>query len=271
MARTFGVEIEGFNLTLSQVAAAINAAGVICHVERYGHTTPRDWKVVTDASINGHNGFEVVSPILSGDEGKTEVRKVMDALTAAGAKVNKSCGLHVHIGAVDFTMTEFANIAKNYLVFEDFFDAIMPASRRADANIYIKSLRAKFGDYSHAAARRGMAAVSACRTINEIIRCLNGADSSSRYYKLNLTAFWRHRTIEFRQHSGTTDAEKAINWIELLMAFVEKAATSRPRARNEETMHVPAPVVFSQFFRVFGIKTQRAHFNARRKLFSGEG
>ena len=270
MSRTFGIEIEGYNLTLAQVALAVTNAGVACHAEHYGHSIPTQWKVVTDASIQGVHGFEVVSPILRGPEGLAQVRKVMGALTAAGAKVNRTCGLHVHIGAADFTMKQFANVAKNYLVFEDFFDAIMPASRRGSANMYIKSLRARFGDYSHAAARRGMAAISACTTINQIIECLNGSphDHSARYFKLNLTAYWRHQTIEFRQHSGTTDGDKAVNWIELLMAFVEKAANSRPQPRAEGTVHVLPSVVFAQFFKVFNIKTQRAHFNERRRVFS---
>jgi hypothetical protein len=116
-----------------------------------------------------------------------------------------------------------------------------------------------------------MAAISACTTIDQIIECVNGHrfDSESRYFKLNLTAYWRHQTIEFRQHSGTTDAEKAVHWIQLLLAFVEKAATSRPRPRAEGTVHVLPSVVFSQFFKVFGIKAQRAHFNERRRVFHG--
>ena len=272
MARTFGIEIEGYNVPAAALAAAITAAGVRCHDQRYGHDVPTVWKVVTDASVRGLNGFEVVSPILSGEAGLATVRVVMDAIKNAGGKVNKTCGLHVHVGADDLTVREFRNIAKNYLVFEDFFDVIMPVSRRANNNQYIRSLRSRFGDYSHASAARGMAALTDCATIDSVIECVNGrrADSSSRYHKLNLTAFWRQRTIEFRQHSGTTDADKACNWIVLLLAFVEKSAVSKPRPRAAGTLAIAPSVLFTQFFLACGITAPavRAHFTARRRAFA---
>jgi hypothetical protein len=265
MNRTFGIEIEAYDLPLSEVARAITAAGVTCRVEGYTHSTPENWKVVTDASISGRNGFEVVSPILRGTEGLEEVRKVMDALTAAGAKVNRSTGLHVHIGAADFTVAEVRNMAKNYVIFEDFFDAIMPPSRRASANMYIKSNRNQFGGYDKAATRRAVEALSHCHTVDEVIRTACG---DGRYYKLNLTAFWRHRTIEFRQHSGTTDADKAINWICLLMQFVNRAAVTRQRVTDRETTQSE---LFHAFFRAFRINGDlKPYFAARRKTLHPE-
>lgn len=270
--RTFGIEIEAYGISLGRVAQLLTAAGVPCATEHYNHQARDHWKVVTDASIRGDGaraaGFEVVSPILRGDEGLRQVRVVMDTLAANGAKVNKTTGLHVHIGAGDFSIREFRNIAKNYVVFEDFFDAIMPPSRRGSSNMYIKSNRSRFGGYDNAAAQRGCEALDGAQTIDEIIAALNG--HGDRYYKLNLTAFYRHRTIEFRQHSGTVDAEKACNWIRLLVQFVDRAAVTRLRPY---TRPVSMAKVFWQFFRSFQIdkiEGLKAYFAARRQAFHGE-
>ena len=43
----------------------------------------------------------------------------------------------------------------------------------------------------------------------------------SRYFKLNSQSYWRHRTVEFRQHSGSVEFEKVKNWILFCARFVE--------------------------------------------------
>lgn len=264
--RTFGIEIEAFGLPMRTVAATIADAGIVCNAEGYNHHTSRNWKVVSDGSIRGDYGFEVVSPILSGAEGLAQVRTVMEALAAAGAKVNKTTGLHVHIGARDFSLREFRNIAKNYIIFEDFFDAIMPLSRRANNCPYIRSNRYSVGgDYTNAAAQRVCDKVDTCNTIDEIIRVICPSNySEARYHKLNLTAFYRHGTVEFRQHSGTVDADKAVNWIELLIQFVNRASITRQRPNVGE---VSKATVFAQFFRSFKMEGElKAFFTARRRV-----
>lgn len=276
--RTFGIEIEGYGLDLRTVAQAITRVGIPCRVEGYGHSTPTTWKVVTDVSISGSMGFEVVSPILRGEDGFNQVRAVCDALTAAGAKVNKSCGLHVHIGAADFRLQEIRQMAKNYIIFENFFDAIVPPSRRKTNNIYIKSNRDVFGGYGKDAVRAAVAAIDAAANLDDLIHTVCPSNygrydqDNGRYRKLNLCAFWRHRTIEFRQHSGTTDAEKAVNWIKLVMQFVNRAGVTRQRVVDRESTQAQT---FAAFFRTFRIDAElKPFFAARRKHFhpeEGEG
>jgi hypothetical protein len=48
---------------------------------------------------------------------------------------------------------------------------------------------------------------------------------SERYYKLNLCAFIRHGTVEFRQHAGTVDYRKMNHWIAFCVQFVEDSRT----------------------------------------------
>lgn len=208
--RSFGVEIEAFGPTIAEVEQALRNAGIECHAEGYNHTTRRHWKVVTDASVAG--GFEVVSPVLKGKSGLEQLQKVCDALKTVGARVDRRCGLHSHFGTGDFGEDPqvWKALYRNYAALEDAIDSFMPASRRGQANQYCRSLRVADLDRK----------LDQASTLRDIERSVTGG---SRYFKLNSQSFWRHKTIEFRQHSGTIEFEKIANWIEFCARFVEFA------------------------------------------------
>jgi hypothetical protein len=132
----FGIEIEAFNVGMSQLATALRAAGINVEVENYNHTNRNHWKIVTDGSIQGERAFELVSPVLKGEAGIAQVKKVCDVLESIGAKVNKSCGMHVHFDARQMQINDWRNLYKNYIILENEIDAIMPASRRGNVNTY---------------------------------------------------------------------------------------------------------------------------------------
>lgn len=217
--RKFGVELEilaPMACSFQSVAEAIRSAGIHCMVESYGHSVPTTWKIVTDGSVNGPGlrGMEVVSPPLFGQAGVEQSRKVCEVLTALGCKVNKTCGFHVHVEARSLHIDHLKALVLSYAKAEPVIDQLMPPSRRAQSAYYCRSI-----------AGVVEARVRASRTINELaahIHSVSGA-TSARYVKLNLTAFWRHGTVEFRQHSGTVDADKVANWIALCLRMVDVA------------------------------------------------
>jgi hypothetical protein len=208
--RTYGVEIE-FIGDRASVAQAVREAGLDCLVEGYNHITRPHWKVVTDGSVkvNGISGLggEIVSPILSGIEGFEQIEKVCRALKSAGASVNITCGLHVHHDARDFRTETFKNLIKIYRRFEPTIDELVAPSRRENTNTYCQTL-----------ARINMEEILKKNTLQQIIPLYG-----NRYRKLNLHSFATHGTVEFRQHQGTIDADKIINWIKLTQAMVQRA------------------------------------------------
>jgi hypothetical protein len=221
--RNFGIEIECKGLTMEAALAAIQVVGVCCNIENYNHQVSSAWKIVTDASVSG--GFEVVSPILSGNEGLAEVQKVSDALMNSGATVEKDCGFHVHVDARDLNGLTIANILTRYAKYETAIDAVMPKSRRENNNRFCASvvgLANRFQNLSMDVSSRSVAGMV-----------------SNRYYKLNLCSFVRHGTVEFRQHSGTVKARKMIPWIIFCVNFVE---TSKVAVVEEEVGGTDATV-----------------------------
>lgn len=127
---------------------------------------------------------------------------VCDSLNAIGAKVNKSTGLHVHFDASKISDTHFVQIFKNYQKLESIIDSFMPVSRRANNNGYCRSIQGL--NYN------------ACNTKSDVI-IANG----TRYRKVNAESYLSHKTVEFRQHSGTTDYDKIANWINFLRKLVQ--------------------------------------------------
>ena len=208
MERKFGVEMEIVGISKEVALRSLQAVGVRVIDAGYTHATMDCWKIVSDASVQG--GFEIVSPVLSGDAGMENVRMVAQALDDAGATANRSCGLHVHVDAHGMTLDNLRTIVTRYAAHEAEIDSFMPRSRRGDANQYCASLRRLVSKEDFREAD----------TVEKLIRA-----QRSRYYKVNLQSYLRHGTVEFRQHSGTVQATKICNWLRLLMAFVDQCCT----------------------------------------------
>ena len=206
--RTFGIEIEAYGCDSHELARRITEAGVHTTYEGYNHTTREHWKIVYDASLNGRNSFEVVSPVLKGEEGIRQLEIVTRILNEMDAKVNRSCGLHVHIGVEDYKLKDWKRLFKNYIKMETTIDAFMPLSRRGNSNQYCRSL--KKSNYKQK--------IDNSSNLRELQNTLvNG----NRYHKLNTQAYWRQKTVEFRQHSGTVNFDKISNWVRFTMRLTE--------------------------------------------------
>lgn len=202
--RNFGIEIEACNCTRERLARELTAAGINVEVEGYNHTDHTDhWKLVTDSSLSGNNTFELVSPILHGEQGLEELEKVCWVLDLCNAKVNDTCGLHVHMDAAEFDLTTWKNLILTYKRLEGVIDNFMPHSRRN--NHYCKALTAITEN-----------SIKHARNIGE----LRAAFFHNRYHKVNLEAYARHRTVEFRQHGGSTNFTKMSAWIHFLSKMI---------------------------------------------------
>tara|TARA_R100000005_G_C4997125_1_gene203889 strand:+ start:1650 stop:2672 length:1023 start_codon:yes stop_codon:yes gene_type:complete len=231
--RIFGIEIEFFGVDHRVLASAIRDLGVDCQRESYNHRTQPHWKIVTDSSLSGRDAGEVVSPKLQGQEGFEQLKKVCRAMNRVGAQVNRTCGLHVHLNSTDMTVGQIVNVFDRYADAESEIDAMMPASRR-NSRWCANCVKGTFQN----------------RTTKE--RVANGL---GRYHKVNLTNIAERGSIEFRQHSGTTEFEKIANWISILMQFVETSialleTSSAPRRRSKRFFDGPRRVLEANGFKV---------------------
>jgi len=218
--KQFGVELECYNVSSSTLRTKLTAAGINCD-SGYRSTNNRGyWKITTDSSIRGTSTFELVSPILQGEAGLNELMKVCKVLNDCRAKVNRSCGTHVHINARNFTVEQWKRLYINYARLESVIDGWMPASRRRNTNSYCKG----FTDIANFENK-----INQATNLNEIARVMN----NDRYWKVNPKSYSVHNTCEFRQHAGTTNYVKLAGWIRFLSNLVDY---SENHTVNERTL-----------------------------------
>ena len=224
---TFGLEIEfrGANtqVVTDTLNAALNSDGINFQLQGYNHTTPRGfWKITTDATVSRNysfttgigNGGELVSPPLTGLAGLSEVKKVIEVLNTINTLyIDVKCGLHVHLSWGNMEVETIKNVVHRYAQYENEIDGWMPRSRRGNNSNWCASTVGRFS--SALASYDGNSLISLA------------SRSLGRFYKVNVKPLKTYGTIEFRQHSGSTDYDKISNWIKFLMAFVEasKGAT----------------------------------------------
>jgi hypothetical protein len=229
--KTFGVEIECIfprGLSRSQLAEKLTQAGIQTTVETWNHTTRTWWKITTDSSLNHDRGYEIVSPVLKGQDGIDEMCKVLKLIDDAGCTVTKKCGFHCHVGAANRPLAFWKSLLTLYGHYEPAIDTITAPSRRRSVNDYCRSTA------SQLKMEQRKAAIEAATTVPMLAHAYQGQigrtevgqgynNTLHRFYKLNMAAFWRHQTVEFRQHQGTVNADKAKQWVILCLRMVAAA------------------------------------------------
>jgi hypothetical protein len=199
----FGVEFEGFGVPHVTLARALTDAGLPTTAEGYNHATRDHFKVVSDASVQGPNPFELVTPKLFGASGFARIRALCRVVTSQGGDANVSTGLHVHVDAWNCKIRDARNLLGLWHRIQPVVLMLVPPSRRG--NHYAKPVTPEL-----------IEAVSAMRSVSQLGRI-------DRYFSLNLSAYARHGTFEFRLHSGSFNAEKVVSWVVLVLLVTAAA------------------------------------------------
>lgn len=185
-----GIEIEcGFvdSYQREPIALAMARAGLSRHVN-----------VGTDGSIRGFlSGIEV--RILATEADLPDIlARTCAVLKAHDARVNKSCGLHVHVDHRPATGRD-PNVTYTKLVAaQRWLWAVVAPSRRG--NEYVRRAKSRKLDGGGGHHYEGISARQAYRN---------------------------HQTVEIRLHHGTTNAGKILNWVRLLLAVTDGPAITR--------------------------------------------
>ena len=188
------------------------------------------WTVTNDTSILTNDdpgeGFmecdvEIKSPAMRlCPKALRRVHGVLSLLIPSfNTYVNASCGLHVHIGnqRAGFPLQTLKNLSMLTAMFEHQLDSFHPSDR-------VGSLHAK----GPSKAFKGqnpwdvVRAIQNCATKRQLLFLYANEDGLDRNFAYNLCsmAAGPRKTIEFRQHEGTLDAVKIINWIQVAGGLV---------------------------------------------------
>lgn len=200
---------------------------------------PSGWKVGKDCSIKAmHRGqlikcdyhptrkdAEFVSPILVGEAGLKEAHAAVKKIDERGAKVNASCGVHV---TITFPANNGAALARLICFFSHFETALAgtTGSKARLGSTYAQSVK-QWGASTSDKKKKVEQTEQACKR--------------DRYMALNLTHLAQGKDrVEFRLFSGSTNADKIIAWVRLVLSIAEycldteKSIAFEPRKERVE-------------------------------------
>ena len=171
----------------------------------------------TDGSIDGEKGYcgeyEYRSKPANGDKLYEMIDGISKELIEHKYKVNKSCGLHVHIE----TKPDIELLKKLYCFyskFEGLFFAMLPKSRQKSG--YCAKFN-KLDKYSYT----DVIDVKDLRGFKKLFYEKTGFyptkihGNKKRHCWINFHSIFYRGTLEIRAHSGTINAEKIKNWIQM--------------------------------------------------------
>lgn len=239
---TGGFEIETSGVAIAVIQREFLRVGI------------RGCKVVRDATPTVD--AEIVTPVYANSQvAREHLIAICNVLTRLGCRVNSRCGLHIHIGnaplndnvtPAQFTGTSIAHTEHTGEYHTDHaepFDAVvvkdimMRYTRMQNGLNGINSMLPESRRENRMCARLNLHKVEAANTISELTSATHGKFSS-----INLLT-WSNGTIEFRQHSGTIEADKIWAWFQFLLNLVthtlEKRVTDASRTIVTDTPDQP--------------------------------
>lgn len=232
--QNFGIEIEFTGITRHQAAAVLAKyfgsqvvhEGGTYDTRKVADQKGRNWKVVYDSSIYSTNKdgssapdsrkCEVVSPILQYEDMEL-LQEVVRVLRKAGAVVNDSCGIHVHVDAANHDARSLKNLS--YLMYakeELILKAINANSGRV--RHFCKPIDNEFFEKLKKAKNLDMDQLKEL-WYNGRVEQASKHYSHTRYRALNLHNVWYRGTVEFRMFNSTLHAGEVRAYVCLALAL----------------------------------------------------
>jgi len=225
MTIQFGVEFECKGLTVNEARDAMEAAGVDFYNNAgllgYHTRVPSNyWKAERDGSLGeeateSRKGYmEIISPILTGENGVRIMKKVARELTRRGGKVDNLCGTHVTVGV---------NNSARWARFSD--------ARKIEAGVTMQRIYAHFANVFDAISPD-------CRQMDNSSWCNRPVPGShftghlARYQAVNLTAWVLYGRVEFRQPGFTLNGNKVALWLKLANAMTSAAINENHKSHS---------------------------------------
>lgn len=196
----------------------------------------RKWKVMSDGSIdcqtrqdgrriaaNGEHSVELVTPICQYRDIET-IQEIIRALREAGAFVNNSCGIHIHVNAAPFTAPKLRNLVNIMAAKEDMIYRALQVDRDREHD-YCKKIDPDFLEKLNRQRPETM------EDLKNLWYCGRDGSSqhyhSSRYHCLNFHSIFQKGTIEFRAFNSSLHAGKIKAYLQFCLAMTAQAFNQR--------------------------------------------
>lgn len=234
--QAFGMELEFTGLTRQKAAETIAQviggtvayAGGVYKAWTVDDAQGRKWTVESDSSVTTDGGeqCEFVTPKCTYDDIPT-VQECVRALRKAKAKVNSSCGLHIHIDGANHTPKSLKNLVFTFRAKEDLiFKAV--GTQRSRLGHWCKPIDDELVDNIKKLKTTDDSSLRS--TWYDTYRDWHDESAhyhASRYHALNLHSLWYRGTVEFRLFEATLHAGEIRAYITLCLAMSAQAINAK--------------------------------------------
>lgn len=244
----FGVEIEMTGITREQaaevVAKVLNSASsepdrTCYHTRKIKDSSRRIWKVMRDSSINPERKggsandeyrVEFVTPPLKYEDIEL-LQNIVRELAAAGAKANKSCGIHIHIDGANHNPQSLRRLVNFMTARQDLiYEALKIGSR---ANHWCKKLSPELLREMKKKNNLSVEEIESIWYSTHNNGYCGSVDhqhyNETRYHGVNLHSYFSKKTVEFRLFNSTLHAGKIKAYIQFCLALSAWAIESNDR------------------------------------------
>jgi hypothetical protein len=208
LSRYLGVEIE------------------VAKTENYGVANMAIRSVKASAMDDGSlpsAGVEIVTQPARGKQFRLDIKNLTKGLTEAGTKVDKSCGLHVHVDARDLDTFGVQRLAALWSHIEPAMFDLVAYSRRENryskpcSDVLQPVVRAKSSNELRQSLYEMLYSMRVVDTGSkmEVENRKKRKHGGERYTALNLQSWFMRRTIEFRLHQGCLRGGLIIGFAEI--------------------------------------------------------
>lgn len=226
----YGIELEYTGITREKSAQVLSTAFQCSynHTRLHGLDTyllSNGWKIVSDGSIDGgySQECELVTDILT-EAQFTLVEVAVKALKRAGAVVNDSCGIHVHVSCKGYMNAQvFKKLLQHDLTRHD----LIWLACRGKNNWCLEQNEAFVRNVSKTAFTIAEVKEQWYQVYRDGYRSWDEHYHSSRYHGLNLHSYFTGKGIEFRYFESTLDIDKVKAFVELSQGLLMDAINSQ--------------------------------------------
>lgn len=162
-----------------------------------------------DGSLDCDDGYGVeVTHLFNASQGYESLHKLCNVLDNLEAYVNDKSGLHVHLDCRHLTEK-----------------TVKVVGRRLGRALPVLKWMVDDTRHDNTYCQLAVSPLS---------------DNASRYYAVNMTAWYRYQTVEVRLHGGTTNGRKIQNWIETLR-FLSNTFNTKPLTTFQSLLDLGYP------------------------------
>lgn len=246
----FGVEVEMTGITREKAAAIVAEVlgtrssqpdNTCYHTRTIVDLAARKWKIMRDSSIapvrNDNTNatideyrVEFVTPPLNYEDIET-LQEIIRKLREAGAKSDRSCGIHIHVDGANHTPESLRRLINFMTARQDLIYEALEIGNRA--NDWCQKLNKNLLNEmkkDKTLSKENMEKIWYSPANDNYSGGIDHQHyNSTRYHGVNLHAFFTKGTVEFRLFNSTLHAGKIKAYIQFCLAVSAWAITSKEK------------------------------------------